>query len=99
MLQTLEDLPAWCAQRGQLLPPTVEKKIHYFQNHREHVHYQTRAAEGCPVGSGAMESLCAQLQCRFKRSGQFWTEPGRRRLMALEVARRNHDWDEVWKLN
>jgi len=99
VLQTLEDLPAWCAQRGQLLPPTVEKEIHYFQNHREHMHYETRAAEGCPVGSGAMESLCAQLQGRFKRGGQFWTEPGRRRLMALEVARRNHDWDEVWKLN
>src|ERR1035438_971743 len=46
-----------------------------------------------------MESLCGQLQGRFKRGGQFWTEPGRRRLMALEVARRNHDWNEVWQRN
>jgi hypothetical protein len=35
---------------------------------------------------------------RFKRGGQFWTEPGRR-LMALEVGRRNHGWDQVWQLN
>jgi hypothetical protein len=99
VLQTLQDLPAWCVQREQPLSPTVAKEINYFEQHREHLHYAARAAEGCPVGSGAMESLCGQLQGRFKRAGQFWTEPGRRRLMALEVARRNHDWDEVWHLN
>ncbi len=99
VLQTLQDLPAWCAQRRQAPPPAVKKEIHYFEQHREHLQYETRAAESCPIGSGAMESLCAQLQGRFKRCGQFWTEPGRRRLMALEVARRNHDWDQVWQLN
>jgi hypothetical protein len=99
VLHTLQDLPAWCAQREQQLPSPVAKEINYFEHHREHIHYAARAAEGCPVGSGAMESLCGQLQGRFKRGGQFWTEPGRRRLMALEVARRNHDWNEVWQLN
>jgi len=82
-------------------PPALEKS---GQRHErdgtpaEHIHYAARAAEGGPVGSGAMESLCGQLQGRFKRGGQFWTEPGRR-LMALEVARRNHGWDQVWQLN
>ena len=99
VLLTLQNLPAWCAQRALPLPPLVAKETNYFEQHREHLHYETRAAEGCPVGSGAMESLCGQLQGRFKRGGQFWTEPGRRRLMALEVARRNHDWDEVWQQN
>ena len=99
VLQTLQDLPAWCAQRAQAVPPNAAKEIHYFENHRAHLQYATRAAEGCPVGSGAMESLCGQLQGRFKRGGQFWTEPGRRRLMALEVARRNQDWNEVWQSN
>ena len=98
VLQTLQRLPAWCARREQPLPPTVATEINYFENHRDHIHYAARAAEGCPVGSGAMESLCGQLQGRFKRGGQFWTEPGRR-LMALEVARRNHDWNEVWQSN
>ena len=99
VLQTLQNRPRWCAQREQPLSPTATKEINYFENHRAHIHYAARAAEGCPVGSGAMESLCGQLQGRFKRGGQFWTEPGRRRLMALEVARRNHDWNEVWHLN
>jgi hypothetical protein len=99
VLQTLHDLPAWCARRAQPAPPEVARETRYFDQHREHLHYAARTAEGCPVGSGAMESLCGQLQGRFKRGGQFWTEPGRRRLMALEVARRNQDWDELWKLN
>jgi hypothetical protein len=99
VLKTLQDLPAWCAQREPALSAPVAKEINYFEQHREHLHYAARAAEGCPVGSGAMESLCGQLQGRFKRCGQFWTGPGRQRLMALEVARRNQDWDEVWKLN
>ena len=99
VLQTLQDWPTWCAQREQPLPTTAAKEINYFENHREPIHSEARAAEGCPVGRGAMESLCGQLQGRFKRGGQFWTEPGRRQLMAREGARRNHDWLEVWQQN
>ena len=99
VLQTLHDLPTWCAQRAQAVPRAVARETNYFTEHREHLHYAARAAAGCPVGSGAMESLCGQLQGRFKRGGQFWTAPGRRRLMALEVARRNQDWQEVWQSN
>lgn len=99
VLQTLQALPAWCAARAQAVPPAVARETNYFTEHREHIHYAARAAEGCPVGSGAMESLCGQLQGRFKRGGQFWTAPGRRRLMALELARRNQDWNEVWQSN
>jgi hypothetical protein len=99
VLQTLQDLPTWCAWRAQALPPLVPTEIQYFEKYREHLHYATQAAKGCPVGSGAMESFCAQLQGWFKRCGQFWSEPGRRRLMALEIARRNHDWSHVWIQN
>lgn len=99
VLRTLQDLPAWCAKQSQPLPPTVLTEVKYFEKHRDHLQYATREAEGCPVGSGAMESFCAQMQGRFKRCGQFWSEPGRRRLMALDVARRNLDWNQVWQLN
>ena len=46
-----------------------------------------------------MESTCSQFQDRFKRTGQFWTLPGEEHLMALELARRNEDWDEIWWLD
>lgn len=99
VLQTLTDLPAWCAQRHKTLPPEVGRETEYFQNHREHLHYQAMEERGCPVGSGAMESFCAQLQGRFKRCGQFWSKPGLGDLLALDVARRNLDWDCLWSHN
>lgn len=99
VLQTLNDLPAWCAARNQATPPEVERERDYFQNHREHVHYEAMAARGCPIGSGAMESFCSQLQGRFKRCGQFWSPPGMADLLALEIARRNLDWDALWLKN
>jgi hypothetical protein len=99
VLQTLEDLPAWCVQQRQAVPPEVRREREYFASHREHVHYAAMAAHGCPVGSGAMESFCAQLQGRFKRCGQFWSRGGLGDLLALDVARRNLDWDALWTSN
>lgn len=99
VLQTLEDLPQWCAQQSRAVPPEVERERDYFAGHRDHVHYAAMAARGCPVGSGAMESFCAQLQGRFKRCGQFWSRRGLGDLLALEVARRNLDWDALWSKN
>ena len=99
VLQTLNDLPAWQAQRQRELPPEVQREQEYFQRHREHVHYQNVAERGCPVGSGAMESFCSQLQGRFKRCGQFWSRQGMADLLALGTARRNFDWDALWIQN
>jgi hypothetical protein len=99
VLQTLHDLPAWCAARNRVAPAEVERERAYFDNHREHIHYEAMAAQGCPNGSGAMESFCSQLQGRFKRCGQFWSPPGMADLLALEIARRNFDWDALWSHN
>jgi hypothetical protein len=49
-----------------------------------------------PVGSGAIESACRQYQCRFKRTGQFWTTPGDEALMGLETLWRNGRWDQLY---
>ena len=38
VLQTLQDLPAWCAQRAQALPPGVARETDYFAEQREHIH-------------------------------------------------------------
>lgn len=98
VLQTLEDLLALCAEQvGERA--ITRREVDYFRSHREHLHYQQLQAQGCPIGSGAMESMCSQLQDRFKRTGQFWSLPGEQRLMALDLARRNLDWDEIWAIH
>ena len=94
-LAALEALPEQWADLTGEARKTLEREVAYFQTHRHHLHYERNAAKGCPMGSGAIESVCAEYQTRFKRPGQFWSAAGKRRLQALENARRNGDWDEV----
>ena len=49
-----------------------------------------------PLGSGAVESTCRQYQCRFKRTGQFWSTAGDEALMSLETFWRNGRWHELF---
>ena len=95
VLQTLESLSETARNLGGAVSELVQREIHYFQNHRDHLHYQDNAAKGFPVGSGAVESGCSQFQDRFKRTGQFWNSASLGRLQALKVARNNGDWDRL----
>jgi hypothetical protein len=49
-----------------------------------------------PLGSGAVESTCRQYQCRFKRTGQFWSTVGDEALMCVETFWRNGRWHELF---
>ena len=75
---------------------TIRKETNYFRKHRDHIHYQKRAQEGAPIGSGAVESLCSQLQKRFKVSGQFWRRRGLTHLLRICVLFRNKDEKHLW---
>ena len=97
VLRSLEDLVEPHRQADPQSKEAIQREVAYFQTHQDHLHYQQRQAEGCPKGSGAMESTCSQFQDRFKRTGQFWTRTGEQHLLALELARRNDDWDEIWQ--
>ena len=77
----------------------MEREQNYFASHAPRMNYQSIARRGWPIGSGAVESACRQKQCRFKRPGQFWTGKGLRNLIALDEARRNHHWDQLWTQN
>lgn len=74
----------------------IAREAACFQSHREHLHYKTVAEAGAPIGSGAVESLCGQLQARFKGRGQFWERAGLRRLLAVNVLFKNRDDSHLW---
>jgi hypothetical protein len=74
----------------------VRTEVEYFQTHRDHIHYRRVARQGGPIGSGSVESLCSQLQDRFKRTGQFWHKDGLRHLLAVNVLLRNQDFHVLW---
>jgi len=76
----------------------LNREVAYFRNHADRLDYPEAKRLGMPLGSGSMESACSQIQNRFKRTGQFWSKPGERKLLALEMAWRNRDWNDLWAL-
>src|ERR1019366_8095611 len=84
---------------GLSLSQLLQRDLAYFQTHREHLHYQALAAKGSPIGTGAMESTCGQLQTRVKRTGQFWQPAGLANMLALKAALQNDDWYALWSRN
>lgn len=72
---------------------TADKAIEYYQNNQKRMKYKQARQRKEPVGSGAIESTCRQLQCRMKRCGQFWSTQGDEALLCLEMFWRNERWE------
>lgn len=81
-----------CGEAGTVL----RRDQNYFATQAGRMNYAVMAERGWPIGSGAVKSASWQWQGRRKRVGQFWTAPGLRHLGALEEARDNGHWDELW---
>jgi hypothetical protein len=96
--KALSELAGLKKKRGET-GKVLSREQNYFANHASRMNYRSMARRGWPIGSGAVESACRQKQCRFKRPGQFWTSKGLHNLLALDEARRNHHWDQLWASN
>jgi len=70
--------------------------IEYYQNNQKRMKYKEGRKRKEPVGSGAIESTCRQLQCRMKRCGQFWSTHGDEALLCLEMFWRNERWEMLF---
>lgn len=92
VLAQIAALPRPRGDRGQVL----RREQNYFAGQAGRMNYQSMARRGWPIASGAVESGCRSRQCRRKRPGQFWTSAGLRHLDALEEARDNDHWEELW---
>jgi len=93
--QVLAQIAALPRRRGEA-GKIIRREQNYFAGHAGRMNHQAVARRGWPIGSGAVESGCRSRQCRRKRPGQFWTQAGLRHLDALEEARDQGHWDELW---
>jgi len=94
VIESLQDLdPAAFSTKQQ---NTLEREINYFKTHENRMDYKTGKAAGEPVGSGAIESTCAQYQRRFKLTGQFWSLAGDEAFLALATLHRNNRWHQLF---
>ena len=74
----------------------LKREINYFKTHENRMDYKKGKAAGEPVGSGAIESTCAQYQRRFKLTGQFWSLAGDEAFLALATLHRNKRWNQLF---
>jgi hypothetical protein len=95
--------PAVIRQLQDLLPglnPTQTKAVtttvEYYTNNLQRMNYVQADQLHEPVGSGAIESTCRQLQCRMKRCGQFWSQAGDEALLTLDTFWRNGYWEKLF---
>ena len=91
----LKEIARLKGRRGQA-GEIVRRQQNYFAVHAGRMNYKAFADRGWPIGSGTVESACLGSQCRFKEPGQFWSQKGFRHLCALEEARQNNHWDQLW---
>jgi predicted membrane protein len=89
VIASLEELQATLAPSAAT---AAQATIEYYTSNQSRMKYAEGENRGEPVGSGAIESTCRQLQCRFKRCGQFWSTAGDEALLCLEVYWRNDRW-------
>jgi hypothetical protein len=70
----------------------------YLSNRREHLNYQDAIKRKLPIGSGEIESGHRYIvQQRMKRPGAWWRPRNAEHMLALRLARANHQWDSYWQ--
>jgi hypothetical protein len=79
-------------EEGSSARETVAREVAYLREHQGRMDYRDAQRRKEPLGSGAVEATCAQYQCRFKRTGQFWSPAGDEALLYLDTFWRNERW-------
>jgi hypothetical protein len=74
---------------------TIAKALSYIRRRRSKMRYASHYAANLPIGSGATESTCWQMQERIKRAGQSW-EHGLRGVMAIRGLVLSNRWTSAW---
>ncbi len=92
VIDTLQDIRTNLDSLTDKQCEALDRELGYLDTHKDHMDYKNAKALDQPLGSGAMESTCAQYQCRFKRTGQFWSLEGDEAFLALATLHRNDRW-------
>jgi hypothetical protein len=96
VISTLQELRADLAGITAQQTEMLDREIKYLEGHKNRMDYKQGKALDQPLGSGAIESTCAQYQCRFKRTGQFWSLEGDEAFLALASLHRNGRWCQLF---
>ncbi|MSP59745.1 MAG: hypothetical protein EXR72_05275, partial [Myxococcales bacterium] len=63
--------------------PSEPSELSYIKTRKHKMRYASHYAANLPIGSGATESTCWQMQQRVKLPGQSWETHGLRGILAM----------------
>ena len=75
----------------------VAKALSYIKHRKNKMRYASHYAANLPIGSGATESTCWQMQQRVKLPGQSWEPTGLRGILAMRALSLSDRWDTAWQ--
>jgi len=82
--------------RGTQARKSVAAALSYIRFRKAKMRYATHYAASLPIGSGATESTCWQMQQRVKLPGQSWDVPGLRGILAMRALVLSDRWSTSW---
>jgi len=83
--------------RGTEARNAVAAALSYIRSRKAKMRYATHYAANLPIGSGATESTCWQMQQRVKLPGQSWDAPGLRGILAMRALVLSDRWSVAWQ--
>jgi hypothetical protein len=92
----LRMLAARLPGRGTEARKAVAAALSYIRARKSKMRYATHYAAKLPIGSGATESTCWQMQQRVKLPGQSWDKPGLRGVLAMRALVLSERWLAAW---
>jgi Uncharacterised protein family (UPF0236) len=94
VLRNFRRLVKNCGLKGSR-KQTVQSAITYYENNREHMHYDEYLAAGYPIASGVAEGACKHLvKDRMERAGMRWELEGAQAMLSLRAVYLNGLWDQ-----
>jgi hypothetical protein len=97
ILRKLRRMAKKIARSDDRARSAVAAAISYIRRRRNKMRYASSYAANLPIGSGATESTCWQMQTRVKLPGQSWEPPGLRGVLATRGLVLSERWPAAWK--
>jgi hypothetical protein len=74
----------------------IAAALRYIRSRKDKMRYASYYRQDLPIGSGATESTCWQMQQRVKLAGQSWEPHGLRGVLAVRALVLSDRWEAAW---
>jgi hypothetical protein len=94
---TLRDKARKLPRRNREGRNALAAALSYIRGRKDKMRYASHYAAKLPIGSGATESTCWEMQLRVKQPGQSWEVPGLSGMLGLRGLVLSGRWMAAWK--